>query len=360
MHRTGSAADRRLAVISKVIVVAVLSVFGTGVPAHAQGQPQGTPLQVQGDPTDDGLRWIRVEGSSVALERNGETVWRFGFDPELTHPAFHPLALPGGRALTLDRPSDHLHHHGLWFSWKYINGVNFWENAPSSDRPAGRTEWTAPTVELGNDGSARFELPLTYRLPDDQVVMTENRVLEVSPVGADGSFSIDWSSRFESVADEVILDRTPLPGEPGGKVWGGYAGLSARLVQLEERAASTLQGTAEFNAADRFRGRSNGFDYSGMLDGEAVGIAILSDPGNLNAPSPWSAIRSGVMTFFTPAVLCYAPHRMERGEGFDLRYRVVVHPGRWGAEDLTEAFTGYVGALEADEPAGIDDQELKR
>ena len=36
------------------------------------------------------------------------------------------------------------------------------------------------------------------------------------------------------------LDRTPLPHEPGGRVYGGYAGLSLRLVNLDDRAAVDL------------------------------------------------------------------------------------------------------------------------
>jgi len=44
---------------------------------------------------------------------------------------FHPLRTPSGFELTTIQPSDHLHHFGLWWPWKYIelNGVkhNTWE-----------------------------------------------------------------------------------------------------------------------------------------------------------------------------------------------------------------------------------------
>ena len=73
-------------------------------------------------------------------------------------------------------------------------------------------------------------------------------------------------------------------------------------------------------------------------------MGILCDPVNLLSLSPWYAIRSGVMSFFTPAVLCYAPHKLSKGEGFDLRYRVVVHPGRWSREQLAAAFREYTSA----------------
>lgn len=298
------------------------------------------------------------EGESIGLlGEDGSPVWRFLYGEKRTHPYFHPLSLPAGRVLTADGPADHVHHYGLWFSWKYINGVNFWEHAPGTDRPAGRTEWEVAEVRPREDLSARIVLSVRYVPARGEVALCERRVIEVSAPETGGGFVIDWSSRFVAAAEEVVLDRTPPPGEPGGQVWGGYAGLSARLVQMGERRASTLEGAAEFNAEDRFRGRSNGFDYSGVVDGEQVGIAILSDPANLNAPSPWYAIRSSAMTFFTPAVLCYQPHRLGRGEGFDLRYRVVVHPGRWGPEHLAAAFAAFTDELGADERTGDDSEE---
>jgi hypothetical protein len=227
-----------------------------------------------------------------------------------------------------------VHHHGLWFSWKYINRINFWEHAQGRERPAGRTSWTQVRSELRADHSARIELELEYSSPDGERLLAEARTIEVSSPAADGSYAIDWTGRFTALADEVLLDRTPLPGEPGGQVFGGYAGFSVRLTQLDERGAVTLDGPVEFNDQQRFRGRSLAFDYHGTLEGRPVGVAVLDHPDNPRSPSPWYAIRSGSMSFFTPAVLCYEPLRLARGDELTLRYRVIVHPGRWDAERL--------------------------
>ena len=318
-----------------------LAAVALGVPAALASAQQDVPT---GRVPPELVEWLAEPGSFAELRVDAETRWRFNFGADLTNHFFHPLALPGVETLTLDRPGDHVHHHGLWFSWKYINGVNFWEHAPGEDRPAGRTEWTVPEVTLGEDGSARFAMTLAYSTGAAGVLLGERRVIEVAAPAADGSYAIDWSGRFEALADTVVLDRTPLPDEPGGVAWGGYAGLSARLVQLTDRRAITLAGDVEFNDQDRFRGRAGAFEYSGRVGDQEVGVAILCDPGNLNSPSPWYAIRSAVMSFFTPAVLCYAPHELSKGEGFDLRYRVVVHPGRWSREQLAAAFREYTGA----------------
>jgi hypothetical protein len=136
---------------------------------------------------------------------------------------------------------------------------------------------------------------------------------------------------FTAADAPVIFDRTPLPGEPGGQVYGGYAGLSVRLANaFQDVKAATTAGPAQFKDA-RFRGKSPGLDYSGLLEGRVMGIAILDHPQNLNAPSPWYAIYDQVMRFFSPAVVCYGPHTLAAGQSFTLRYRVLVHEGRWDA-----------------------------
>jgi hypothetical protein len=289
------------------------------------------------------LRWDDRQGHSFALLRDGEVVWRFCYGGDWPKPCFHPLALPGGRVLTVDQPQDHRWHHGLWFSWKLIDGVNYWEHDRATGRPPGRTSWTVRGIEKGDDGRARIALELAYGPADGATILTEDRVLAVGPPDADGAFAIDWESTFRAVAD-CVLDRTPPPGEPGCRVNGGYAGLSLRLVNLQARAAVTTAGPVVWNADDRFRTKAAAFDYAGALDGQEVGIAILDHPGNLHAPSPWYAICSAAMTFVNPAVLCDGVLRLQAGASFPLRYRVCVHPGRWDVARLTAAQVGYAAA----------------
>jgi hypothetical protein len=244
----------------------------------------------------------------------------------------------------LDQPADHRWHHGLWFSWKLIDGVNYWEHDRKTGRPAGRTAWAVDSIDQNADGSARIAMRVTYgpdgAPPDAAPVLTEARVLAVGAPAPDGAFAVDWDCTFTAVRD-CVLDRTPLPGEPGGQISGGYAGLSLRLVNLEAREATTTSGPAAWNPDDRFRTKAAAMEYDGLLDGQEVGIAILAHVANLNAPSPWYAIRSKAMTFFTPAVLCHGAHRLRAGEHFRLRYRVCVHPGRWDAAQLAAALAEY-------------------
>jgi len=87
-------------------------------------------------------------------------------------------------------------------------------------------------------------------------------------------------------------------------------------------------------AANRFRGKAAALDYSGTLSNREAGFAIIDHTSNLNAPSPWYVINEPVMHYFSPAVICYKVHTLKAGQSMTLRYRVVVHPGRWSAAQL--------------------------
>ena len=278
------------------------------------------------------LAWRQTDGALSLMDQE-RTVWTFNYGQQHTKPFFHPLSLPGIKALTWKSPPDHPWHYGMWFSWKYINGVNYWEENRKTKKPAGITSWSKPTIETHDDATCRITMTVQYHLPGKPPVLTEQRVIETSAPAADGSYRIDWNQTFTAVTN-VVLNRTPLPGEKGGKRWGGYAGLSVRLANaITDRNVSTSGDPAAWTG-NELRTKATAMDYHGMFGGKRAGIAILDHPTSLNAPSPWYAIRSNVMSFFSPAVICYGPHTMKPGETFTLRYRIIIHPGYWNADRL--------------------------
>jgi len=284
----------------------------------------------------------RQDDGALALVGPSGPLWQFRYGPDLDAAYFHPLNTADGRTLTWDRPPDHVWHHGLWFSWKFINEVNYWEIDAATGRPAGRTTWSNVRVEAADDLTARIALDLAYRpAGEDGPVLTEERTIEARAPDAEGTYAMDWTCAFQAVR-KVVLDRTPLPHEPGGQTWGGYAGLSLRLAaDLIERRVASSDGPITEMPDDRHRGRHSAVDYSGLVDGRPAGIAILDDPGNPRSPSPWYVIRSAEMSFVSPAVLCDEPLTLQAGERLTLRYRVLVHAGRWDAGRLKAEHAEY-------------------
>ncbi len=98
-----------------------------------------------------------------------------------------------------------------------LNGVNYWEH----DANGGVTEVTDAKVSTNTDFSARVELAVSYHPVNQPPVMTERRILEVTPPAADGTYRIDWQATFIAGSADVELK--------GGTAGGGYAGLGVRI-----------------------------------------------------------------------------------------------------------------------------------
>ncbi len=288
------------------------------------------------------LSWHKT-GSSVALLRGKTTVWQFNYAPGCGKPYFHPVASLDGAVLTEYRPADHPWHYGLWFSWKYINGVNFWEENRKTHKSQGQLHWGNVKVVTHPDYSAEITMILNYSLKKGaKPVLKEKRSINVSAPDSKGAYSMDWSSTFTACSDsDVKFDRTEVTKT---RAWGGYAGLSIRLNHKGDKWQTiTEKGPVTKWKSNRFRCKGRFMDYSGSFQGHIAGVAILDNPANLNFPTPWYAIRGKKppMIFFTPAVICYKPYTLKAGESFTLRYRVIIHSGRWDAKKLLSEWEKY-------------------
>lgn len=267
------------------------------------------------------LAWKQTP-SSLALVSGESVVWQCNYNEDEGRPYFHPLTVAGSPTLTDLRPADHPWHLAFWFSWKFIDGVNYWEPDPQTGKPAGVTEMLEVKADPRPDHSARLEFQLAYHPAGQPPAVVERRVVEVSSPTAAGQWHVDWQSTFTAGDAEVRLDRTPLLGEPDGKSYGGYAGLSLRLTpELRPWRFVGAEGPVTVSNT-----RSRWMAFSGPLpDGKAAAILVLDHPRSFRHPSPWYLING--MPYFSPAPLYYSPHVLPPGRSLSLRYRVAFLPG---------------------------------
>lgn len=281
------------------------------------------------------MKWSK-DDHHIALLRNDTVLWQFNFNPAEDKPYFHPLRTPSGQDITLKRPADHPWHRGLWFSWKKINGVNYWEEDPKLGVSEGRSLIKNIGSAFEEDFSARITINITYE-DKDGPVLDEKRILLISsPVGVEG-YSITWDQSFTALKDvELDLEK---PAKHGGVQWGGYAGLSYR-------GAATLED-ALFRASN---GWSNALDTTGYGEkaawmdmtassGESssvqTGITIFDHPGNPRYPSPWYIwYTGGEHLFFTPSLLFDGPMQLKNGENLHLKYLTYIHDGKPSEQDI--------------------------
>jgi type 1 glutamine amidotransferase len=285
-------------------------------------------------PRPNVLAWHEDEGT-LALTRNDEVLWQFNFGASARKPFFHPIRLAGGPVLSWEAPPDHPWHHGLWFSWKFINGLNYWEENAETGESEGKTFWDSPRISCTPDGAAVIEIALRYGPDPGTILLEEQRTVRVSAPDWLGAYHLDWTSIFTARAPEVLLDRTPIAGEPEGKSWGGYAGLSMRFAPLSGAEVHADSGPVSMSEPQANLD-ATALDFSGSLEGVPAGIAVALYPENAVRPTPWYIIArdDNQFYYYSPALLYRSPRKLMESEQIALRYRIVVHPGAWGATQL--------------------------
>jgi type 1 glutamine amidotransferase len=276
--------------------------------------------------------WVSRVESSVS---GGFGTFQFHRDRK---PHFHPLISPKGTVLTSESPRDHLWHMGLWFSWKFIDGLNYWEYTGDANRHVseGMTRIESVQVDSVPSGAKEFRLNIIYHPWDkkDQPVMKESQKISLSAPGKDRSYHIDYDVTFTALKD-LLLDRTPIPGEPGGQSWGGYSGMSIRL-NTEFRDIRYFSASGEpVNYGNRNRWVACEF-VNGK--GTREQVIIFDHPGNKRYPSPWYCINDPAtpMYYFSPAILYKEPMSLKKGEVLHLMYRIHLPGNLLIAKEIDE------------------------
>lgn len=302
--------------------------------------PSTLPLTLHAEEAEPPLAWKHTP-TSVALTKGDGILWQHTHSKAEAKPYFSTLALANGTPLTWLRPPDHLWHRGLWFSWKFINGLNYWD--PDTDSE-GISDLEEVKLEFPDTNrTCRLLMKLSYHPKEKPAVLTEERSLTVSSIRADGGFEIDWKSVFSAV-EQVAFDRTPIPGQKDGVAHGGYAGLSARIAR--ELGRWEVINSENQKNLDGHGKNARWMDFTGSTtDEKTAGIAIFDHPSNPRHPAPWYLAMDKKVPFgyFGPALLFKEPLSLRAGRKLELKYRINLHSGRLDHGQLEEQWKRFAG-----------------
>lgn len=270
----------------------------------------------------------RETDTTFALLNHKEIVWQFNYKDRFQRPYFHPLTI-NNTMITCVSPPDHPWHLGMWFCWKYINGLNYWEylnenrSAKTGYKSEGATEITGSRTLRNPDFSSDIILQISYHPLKGEAVLTEERTYHVSAPATDGSYVIEENHFFRTLADSVVLDRTPVSIK-GGRVQGGYAGLSVRFNQ--DFTVPELRSSSDSAQCAKCSWQYYGFQ---SLTGKKVGISIEQVPGYTPPTSTWYIINDPLIPFFYYSPACIFDHKvtLKKGETLTLKYTIRMLEG---------------------------------
>ncbi len=299
---------------------------------------QKIPRELKTKEEDRNLYSWEQTDSTFTLLNNKNTVWQYNFNEKHGKPFFHPIYL-GRNNLTSLSPDDHIWHVGQWFSWKYINGVNYWEYQNGTYHSEGVTEITKIQLVPKDDFSAEIRLDIFYHPVNGKNVLAEKRVIKIYPPENDASLTFDYSFDFKALADSVDINRTPIMGEPGGQSWGGYAGLSIRFN------LGFMEPFFIYSKETKLNGQINNWIYMGMkgIDDNTFGTQIMVSPETNRIGSEWYALdyEDHPFYFFSPAYIYHKPLLLLINESLQLKYRIKHYKGNIPSSELEKEFELY-------------------
>jgi len=315
------------------LALAVALLCRAAAPASAE-----TNAALAGDAESRKFTWQKSD-TSVALLNNGHVVWRHAHDRKTGKPSMS-IHLLDGTELTRPWPfpanyprNDHVWHKGLWWSWKGIDGINFWEEHQEGTNP------TAVAAKLSDDGSARIEMTISYHLPDGPPLATEKRIIEVTAPDRTGSYMIHWQAEFAPGGDKpVVFNRN------------GYGGLAIRFAAdfagapPKEPNAWTFIKSAEQAADSPKKPAGNRWmAYAGKAqNGQPTCVAVFDHPDNPRYPTQWAERTQ--YPYLNPAFTASkADYTLEPGRKLKLRYGILIHAGPADTDALEKAWKSFAG-----------------
>ena len=184
-------------------IVLLAAVFGAAIVLIAvpRADQSAAFLQPSFAFKDDAVRktLALVDGSRGVLTFCYGDQLKPGTDPKYVRSGYiHPLYGPDGEVLTDDSPADHLHHHGLFWTWPIIRtrGVKTgtWEPATPPLRQQ-FVRWIRRDIK---DGAAALGVESVWKLDDKEIVARETAEFIVHSASALGRL-IDVSLVIEAV-----------------------------------------------------------------------------------------------------------------------------------------------------------------
>ena len=288
---------------------------------------------------------IKPAAGKVEVLVDGQPFTTLHYGPQTKKPFLAPLRAPSGAIVTRRWPmeevpgetTDHPHHQGLWFNHGDVNGVNFWEH-DGRNSPFGHIVVDKITSANGGASSGVIGLEATWIGPDGTPLLRETRRMV---------FSSDGKNRLVDL--DINLSAFDKPVKFGDTKEGTFGiRLADQLIEKKPGTGKMTNAAGATGMKDVWGKPSPWVDYSGSINGEAVGVAIFDHSKNPKHPTTWHARDYGLFAanpfgdrdFYNDknkdGSLTIGP-----GKSIRFRYRVVIHPGDAATARVAELYKAW-------------------
>ncbi|MCS7209191.1 MAG: PmoA family protein [Fimbriimonadales bacterium] len=260
-------------------------------------------------------------------------------------PYLYPVMGPHDKPITRHFPmqrvagetTDHPHHRSIWFTHGAVNGVDFWTEG------SGKGTIVHQALEVVESGPvlARWVARNEWRTPDGKPLLEERT--EVICYHTPNARWLDYTVALTAIDADVKFGDTK-EGTFGVRV--------ASSMEVTRNAGGQIVNAAGQRDREAWGKRATWCDYTGIVDGEVVGIAIFDHPMNLRHPTYWhvrdyglfAANPFGVHDFVPDTPKGEGDYLLKKGDTLTFRYRLWLHRGRTDEAGVANQYEAYKNA----------------
>lgn len=271
---------------------------------------------------------LNEEAETIAVTLNDRPFTTFRYATSNNkgqfRPYFFPVLGPNGcevtRGETSEISKDHVHHRSLYVAYGEVNDVDLWGEGSNS----GRVVHQGFTQKQGGAVVGRIYTHNNWETQAGDVLMTDKQNFRIYNLSEDAAL-IDLDLSFIASAGDVHFGDTKE---------GGIMSIRVHPSMNASEGGKIENAFGGINEDETWGKRANWCDYSGVVDGTPVGIAVFDHIVNPRYPTYWHVRNYGLMgsNIFGGGTFERDPSKdgsytLKQGEEMHFRFRVLIHAG---------------------------------
>ena len=276
---------------------------------------------------------------TIDVTLNGRPFTTFRYGTNQFRPYFFPVLGPNGREVTRGETSDiskdHVHHRSLYVAYGEVNDVDLWGEGSN----CGKVIHQGFTQKHGGAVVSRIYAENNWETKDGKVLMKDKQHFRIYNLPENGAiFDLDLS--FIASEGDVHFGDTKEGGimcirvhpfmnaSDGGKIENAFGGI---------------------DEAETWGKRANWCDYSGIVEGTPVGIAVYDHIVNPRYPTYWHVRNYGLMGSnifgsgtFERDKSKDGSYILKEGEEMHFRFRVLIHAGDAAEGKVAQKYHDFI------------------
>jgi hypothetical protein len=298
---------------------------------------------------------FRRAADNIEVVIGGHDFTTYHFDPQIAKPYFQPLRSARGTVITRgfpigkEIPPEHLkdpslepHQRPMYFGHGSVDGIDYWGEEIfskwSDDSVFGRKVLQKVEEARAEGDSGILRASFTLRSPRDRVIAEEEQ-----------SFVFRGDDRTRIIDCEFTVRANHGSAVTMGDTKEGTFAIRV-AKELNSPPGHMVNSTGAEGEKEVWGKRADWVDYDGVVNGEAVGVAVFDSPGSFRHPTYWHARGYGLLAAnpfgireFTHDDAQDGSWTIPVGKTLKFKYRVIIHEGDYKQAGIAEAYKQYAG-----------------